>query len=159
MKASIPRMSLFLLVLVTANFFNNRSLSYQGVASDFKSGKVYFTEEHEESMSDASSSNFTSILYRNPEGETIVKKRIDYSRNLFCPDFIQEDLRDGYLEGAQVKGNEVELKFRKNYQQPIQAKKIEIPFPAVIDGGFNHFLKQHWQELCDGLTVKFYFAV
>lgn len=147
------------LLLILGNFNTKRSLTYNGIASDLESDEIYFTEHHEEYLSDTQSTELTEIEYRNPTGETIVKKRIDYSRNHFCPDFIQEDVRDGYIEGAKVNNEEIELIYRKNKKKNIQRKKIKIPSPAVIDGGFNYFLKSHWNELMKGEQIRFNFAV
>lgn len=147
------------LLLILGNFNTNRSLTYNGVASDLESDEIYFTEHHEEYLSDTQSTELTEIEYRNPAGKMIVKKRIDYSRNHFCPDFMQEDVRDGYIEGANVTGEEIELIYRKNKKKNIQRKKIKIPSPAVIDGGFNYFLKSHWNELMKGEQIRLNFAV
>ena len=140
------------------SFFNNRSLSYQGIASDLQSGKVSFTEDHEEFLTDSQSPEIATIQYRDPSGEIIVKKRIDYSHSLWAPDFMQEDLRDGYTEGARVVGEEVELTCRKDSKHASKTKRIKIPSPVVIDGGFNQFLKQHWDQLASGATIQFNFA-
>lgn len=148
-----------ILLLTLGNFNTKRSLTYNGIASDLESGEIYFTEHHEEYLSDSQSTELTEIEYRNPAGEIIVKKRIDYSRNHFCPDFMQEDVRDGYIEGAKVNGEEIELIYRKNKKKSIQRKKIKIPSPAVVDGGFNYFLKSHWNELIKGEQIRFNFAV
>ncbi len=125
------------------------SLKYSGTALDILSGEFYYTEEHEE-WRDGCEVTQTHIIFRDNKEQIIVKKLIDYSKSSSSPDFLLEDFRDGYLEGAEKKGRFTQLKYRKNSSKSVQTKLISIPEPAVIDGGFNHFVKEHWSQLMKG---------
>ena len=151
----------FFLVLsacIVFAFTTSENLHYRGTASDLKSGQFYYTEEHEELQQGASLSE-TVITYKDDAKKVIVTKKIDYSKNTIHPDFRQEDFRDGYLEGSKTENGITELMFRKNKRKSIETKKIKIPEPAVIDGGFNNFVKQHWDQLQAGERISFNFAV
>ena len=151
--------ALSVIFILSSQFTLKHSLTYQGIASDLVSGQVFFTEEHEEFLTDERLPELTLIQYKNPEGKIIVRKKIDYTHHTYHPDFIQEDLRDGYLEGAKAVGDEIELIHRKNNKKSIQTKRVRIPEPAVVDGGFNYFLKSRWDDLLSGKEIKFNFAV
>ncbi|MBA4145197.1 MAG: hypothetical protein C0523_05500 [Cytophaga sp.] len=139
-------------------FSAKHSLRYSGTASDLQSGEFYYTEEHEEWQSGEHTTE-TRIQFKDDQNKVIVSKRIDYSRNTFSPDFLQKDNRDGYMEGSSTVGEWTTLQFRKNSGKELQTKKIKIPSPAVVDGGFTHFVKAHWEEIMNGERITFYFAV
>jgi len=140
------------------SFTVNKPLRYTGKASDIVSGKLFYTEEHEEVM-DGNKAQATSIIYKSAAGKVIVKKKIDYSKAAFLPDFVQEDLRDGYMEAATTENGVTTLKLRKKFGKETKEKSMKIPAPAVADGGFNCFVKEHWKELISGKTISFNFAV
>ena len=139
-------------------FTVKHSLRYSGIASDLSSGEFYYTEEHEE-WNDDNGLSQTTITFKDKKGDVIVTKRIDYTKNSIQPDFMQEDLRDGYEEGAETKGQCIEMKCRKNFKKKLETKLVCVPSPAVVDAGFNNFVKAHLDELQKGKVVKFNFAV
>jgi hypothetical protein len=154
-----------LLILIIATIFfcsaalNKKEsiLKYYGSATDKLSDKFYYTEEHEEIKIDDVHS-FTKIVYKDQKGNIIAHKTIDYTKGLTNPSFLQEDLRDGYTEGAEVNGNQVKIIFRKNKNEPVKTKTITVPGKVVVDGGFNYFVKQNWTTIQSGNTVKFNFV-
>lgn len=153
------RVTLFVLIyFITIAFAPKDSIRYDGTASDLRSGQFYYTEEHEE-WQNGNQLSETQITYKDEIRNTIVIKKIDYSKSKTHPDFRQEDLRDGYLEGATTVGGVTEMVFRKNRRKSIEIKKIRIPEPVVIDGGFTNFVKLHWKDLENGETISFNFAV
>lgn len=151
-------LGLIVIGLGLSAFSSKHSLKYSGTASDLTSGQFYYTEEHEEWQNSGEVVE-TFITFKDNTDQTIVKKKIDYSKNGSRPDFLLEDLRDGYLEGAESKGEYTELKYRKNSSRKLETKLIRIPEPAVVDGGFNHFVKSKWSELMEGKRIVFHFAV
>ena len=118
----------------------------------------YYTEEHEE-WKNGNQLSETQITYKDEARNTIVTKKIDYQKSRIHPDFRQEDFRDGSLEAAKTEGGVTELTYRKNRKKAIETKKIRIPGPIVIDGGFTNFVKDHWQDLEKGEKISFNFAV
>lgn len=61
-----------------------------------------------------------------------------------------EDFRDGYIEGASVIGNSIKFIYRKNNQEEIKEGTISIPNNAVIDGGFDYFVRENWDTILAG---------
>lgn len=101
----------------------------------------------------------TITRYYNAESKLIATRSLDFSKSRFAPDFTTEDLRTGYLEGASVKGSRIKLFFRRNKNSAPEEKIIDVPHPAVVDGGFNQFIKSNWTLLEKGEPVVFYFTV
>jgi hypothetical protein len=138
--------------------FTNPTLTFVRIASNYKSGGFNYTEEYVQHYI-GNNVNETNILFKDERQKVFVRKRIDFSKNIFRPAYEQEDLRDGYYEGATINGNLTKLMYRKNATAELRTKDLNIPQPAIVDGGFNYFLKANWQQLCAGRTIKFYFAI
>ncbi|MBC7487977.1 MAG: hypothetical protein H7282_14645 [Cytophagaceae bacterium] len=133
-------------------------LTYQGIATDLKSNKFYYLEEHMETI-DHHVLKHAVIQYKDSAGAVIAKKAINYSGNKVTPVFEQNDYRDGYTEGVSFSGNKLVLKFRKNKKETLKTKSIDIPDNLVVDGGFNYYIKSNWIDLIAGKTKVFNFAV
>jgi hypothetical protein len=101
----------------------------------------------------------TATKYYNTENKLIATRSLNFSKSRFAPDFTTEDLRTGYLEGAVVTGSHIKLFFRRDKISPTKEKTIDVPHPAVVDGGFNQFIKSNWTLLEKGESVVFYFTV
>lgn len=131
---------------------------YQGIATDLKSDKLYYVEEHKELLSQHQLVE-TIIQYKDAAGEIIAKKVIDYSENKITPSFEQQDYRDGYVEGITYQGDKLVFKYRKSSSDKLKTKTISKPADLVVDGGFNYYIKAHWDELLVGQSMVFNFAV
>jgi hypothetical protein len=132
------------------------SNSYFGVAFDQKTGQKVYTDNHNENL-DGSTHISSKIEYKDPTGKVIAKKNISFSKNSSLPDFKLEDLRDGYIEGGEIVDGKYKLIYRKNKNEPIQEKTLEIAPKSVADGGFDHFIKENWIDLLAGKKIKFQF--
>ncbi|HWZ22619.1 MAG TPA: hypothetical protein VNW06_08195 [Cytophagaceae bacterium] len=133
-------------------------LVYKGIATDLKSDKFYYTEEHKEII-EQSVLKRTSIQYKDGEGIVIAGKKIDYSADKIRPSFEQNDYRDGCVEGVSFSNNKLILKCKKNKSEVLKTKSMDIPEDLVVDGGFNYYIKGNWGKLTEGKTLVFNFAV
>lgn len=133
-------------------------LSYQGIATDLKSNRFYYLEEHKETIEHHVLKQ-TTIQYKDSAGTVIARKIIDYSGNKVTPAFEQNDYRDGYTEGVAYSENKLVFKFRKNKKEALKTKSIDRPENLVVDGGFNYYIKGNWNDLVAGKTKVFNFAV
>ncbi len=129
-----------------------------GYAYDLKSNTLLYSESHQETYSGDTLLSST-VSYRFPDGKTFATKHIDFSAGSFLPNFKLEDSRQGYIEGGKKEGDELVLFTRDTTQAALKEKRVKPPAPAVADAGFNLFIKAHWDELLEGKTVKFNFAV
>ncbi|MEO5979918.1 MAG: hypothetical protein ABIS36_24385 [Chryseolinea sp.] len=130
--------------------------SYNGYA--YEKGKKIYTESFTEKFVDGKQTEMVTLYYSNDK-KLIAKRTLDYTRSLFTPDFITEDLRTGFMEGAEMKGKKVRLFFRKDKDSKLEEKTLEIPQPMIVDGGFNQYIKSNWDKLKDGKMLTFYFTV
>ncbi|GBF39850.1 hypothetical protein [Leptospira johnsonii] len=135
-------------------------IRFNGTAYDLETGNLLYRDFHEETWE--SGRHISSIItYKDPNGKTFAKKRISFLQNRTLPEFQLEDYRDGYLEGGILqKGNLVKLFFRRKLEDAIQEKSVDSGnHLSAMDGGFDYFVIDHWDELRAGKKIKFNFLV
>lgn len=131
---------------------------YTGYAYEEGTSDLIYTEEFTDSFVDGKHIE-TQTAYFDPNRRKIAHRVLDFRKSKFAPDFRTEDLRTGYLEGAEISGEGVRLFRRKSKDSKEEEKVMNIPQPVVIDGGFNQFIKSKWENLEKGETITFQFAV
>ncbi|WP_210413016.1 hypothetical protein [Leptospira semungkisensis] len=137
----------------------SKQVRFTGTAYDLETGKLLYRDYHEEFWENGKHTH-SLVTYKDPEGKTFAKKRISFVKNRNVPDFQLDDDRDGYLEGGSfLGGDSVKLFARRKTDQPIQEKVLENNGPAALDGGFDYFVEDHWEELVSGKKLSLYFLV
>ncbi|MCS6984305.1 MAG: hypothetical protein NZM25_04130 [Leptospiraceae bacterium] len=135
------------------------SSSYRAQAKDLKSGRVIYYENHEEIWQEGRHLH-SEVTYTTPEGKTIARKKIIFEKSKTAPDFVTEDLRTGYLEGAQYLGPQrIRLFTRESAHSPLKEKVLTFDDTVVVDGGFDYFIRQNWEKLMAGEKLHFLFTV
>jgi len=131
---------------------------YMGTAKDLNTGEFLYWEEHTEFYR-AGRHLSSTVDYRAADGRVFASKEIDFSLLSLRPDFFLEDQRNGYLEGAKVRGDSMELFWRRTIRQDLRSKVLPLPRLGVIDGGFDYFIRAQWDKLQEGRALSFRFAV
>jgi len=146
------------LVIVFPSFFpiwgEKPKYQYFGKAFDLKSGKFVYSDNHKEYFQNGKHI-YSEISYKDANGKEFGKKHIEFLPNSNLPTFRTEDNRDGYTEGADVNGRSVKLFFRRKSQDPMSEKTITPSQPAVMDGGFDYFVRENWSRLELGERMSF----
>lgn len=132
--------------------------SYTGYA--YKEGvkKPVYTEKFTDKTTDGKPTE-TITNYYDANNTLIAQRTLKFNKSSFAPDFKTEDFRTGYQEGAEMKGKKFRLFVKESKDDKPKEKIISIPSPAVIDGGFNQYIKANWSELEKGKALVFNFAV
>lgn len=131
--------------------------SYIGKAYDIETNELIYTEFQEEIVQDGKTM-LTTVTYKDPKDNTLVKKSVDFSPGPWQPTFRMEDQRDGYLEGAEWRNDILFVLGRENDQEPLEEEKLESEQPLVIDAGFDLFVRDNWENLLAGQEVEFNFV-
>ncbi|MBK8398567.1 MAG: hypothetical protein IPL26_25395 [Leptospiraceae bacterium] len=147
MKQSI--LSIFFFLCALQGLFAIETKKFNGEAFDLKSGKRLYYDHHEEFYENGKHL-YSQIEYKDVNGKVFAKKKIVFQKNPVRADFKLEDFRDGYIEGASVIGNSIKFIYRKNNQEEIKEGTISIPNNAVIDGGFDYFVRENWDTILAG---------
>jgi hypothetical protein len=166
MASRFFRSLLFVCTGVFVPYAQVSTRSFKGQAYEPGTSTVLYSEKFDMKM-DGNTPVSLKTEYRNPAGVFIAERTLDFSRHTFKPDYKLTDERDGYEEGARVlsqdgsgkKGStRIRVYVRENREKPLREKVIEVPEPSVIDGGFNVFIKSHWDPLMAGKRVAFNFV-
>lgn len=131
---------------------------YVGYAYTEDSNNLLYTEEFTDRFIDGKHLE-TTTDYFDPSHKKIAQRLLDFRQSRYAPNFKTEDLRSGYMEGAEVVGNKLKLFNRKDKDSRINEKIMSIPQPVVVDGGFNQFIKSNWSKLEKGEVIAFNFAI
>ncbi|BDA80436.1 hypothetical protein LPTSP3_g33660 [Leptospira kobayashii] len=134
------------------------TFQYFGKAYDLNSGKYVYSDNHSEFFTGGKHQR-SEVIYKDAAGNPFAKKYIHYDQNPLVPTFSTEDYRDGYLEGADVKGKQVRLYYKRKKEDSLEEKTYLPAYPAVMDGGFDHFVREYWDKLTRGERMSFRFLV
>ena len=102
-----------------------------GEARSASSGELRYTEYYQCS----SSGEQCEVEYRDTEGELFARKQLDYTRSWHSPSLVLEHLREDSLVSVER----------------------ELAEELVVDAGFDHYMRTHWDALDSGERIQFGF--
>lgn len=134
-----------------------QAIRFKGTAESLDSGDTVYTEHHRqtgECRDGLWRPLEHEVTYRDPEGETIAEKTIDYGDAPARPGFTLEDRRFGErIEVRNPEDSEVRIRYRASNGDE-SSYRIKAPDNGVIDAGFEVMVRQNWDALVeDGETV------
>ena len=153
----------------------DQSIRYSGTAYSLDDNQVLYREDHTLTMKDGQPIERTTLYY-DADNQLFAEKNNRYrsqfnnsdtnntdsnntgSDNSATPDFMLTDDRYGYSESMEQDGK----RWRVEYKEPEESgnKILSKPdYTPVIDAGFDEFVRAHWNDLMEGDTVNFSFAV
>lgn len=150
--------ALALLLFAAAVEADRTTIERTGYAYELGKDRLLYTEEHEEHQENGKVAR-SEVTYRDPDGEVIATKRLDFSSHATGPDFRLENLRNGHLEGAERQGDVIRVFFRRTGNDGLKEHELRPPGDAIIDGGFDRFIEMNWGRLLQGEAVKRPFLV
>ncbi len=127
--------------------------SVTGRAYDLEGDVLLYTEEHL-----YPSEYRHTVTYREATGEVFAQKRLDYTHSFTVPDFRQENTRNGeVIEVVRTDSDKLEVTYQANDKQKPKQKQVTIEPLMVVDAGFDHFVREHWDPLRKGrsLTIAY----
>lgn len=97
------------------------------------------------------------------DGEIIADKSLQFGEQMATPAFTLHDYRFGEVFAAEVTvtengGEQLVLQRGKSNEPDIKRIDNDDDQNIVIDAGFDEFIRQNWQPLLAGDTVRFEFA-
>jgi hypothetical protein len=97
------------------------------------------------------------VLYRCAAGNAFARKHLDYRGSAIAPTFTLEDARTGYREGLR-RGAGAALFVRRGAGEPERSAPLRAA-SAVVDAGFDEFVRARWDALATGRAVPIEFAL
>ncbi|WP_421920388.1 hypothetical protein [Marinifilum sp.] len=149
---------LIILTLSLSSFTSNTNeRTYEGVAKDKKSKQIIYKEVHEELFKEGKHiGTITWFVCKN--NIEFAKRELDFSKSFQKPSYKLIDNRNGLIEEVTHKGgNHFDIRYRKNTNSKLKKKNIYVPEPAVVDGGFNYFIKNNWDRIISEEHINFNF--
>ncbi|MCB1176573.1 MAG: hypothetical protein KDK36_03235, partial [Leptospiraceae bacterium] len=153
----LGKLLFFFLLLGNFHLLLAENYNYAGFAVTQKGGKKVYSDNHTEIWKNGKHIA-SKIVYKDANGKAFAEKEINFSKNPNLPDFKLEDSRDGYMEGAMLlPNNKIKLFYRENQNSKAEERVMSIPKNSAIDGGFDFYLKNHWDDLLAGKSICFNF--
>lgn len=127
---------------------------YTGDAYARDSGQLLYREVH--FLYGGPEQSRQLVLYRCPGGAPFARKLLQGAPDAVAPDFEFVDARSGYREGARRTGGGREVYVQKNADASTRSKILPHRAGAVVDAGFDAYVRRHWAALAGGpSTIPF----
>jgi hypothetical protein len=124
--------------------------SYQGYAYATADNRLLYRETHW--LTSDNRVEHRLVLYSCPDGAPFVRKRVNSAPGPATPDVDLYDGRAGYREGVRTLDGRREVFAQSDAGAPERRAPLPSPAPpnAVIDAGFDAFVRTHWDALSGG---------
>jgi hypothetical protein len=132
-------------------------VSYSANAFSLDGGELLYVERHVEIQREGRLAE-REVRYEDASGKLIAEKLVRYGESALTPTFKMIDFRLGLREGAEVESGEVVL-FSGPLEEPDRGRRVKRPRVAVIDAGFDAFVRDNFSEVVRGRSMVFDFAV
>lgn len=134
-------------------------LTYSGSAFDLDNEALVYTEVHYLALA-GERVRERLVLYRCPNGAAFARKRVQDSPLPAVPQFELEDRRLNYSEGLKIDTDKVEVYVREPDETEVKREVLaKVPADLVADAGFDVLVRENWDSLVAGETVRFQFLV
>jgi hypothetical protein len=127
------------------------AVQYQvGTAHAASDGRVLYREHHWTWEGERAPRRL--VLYRCPDGAAFARKHVDAGPGASTPDIDFTDGRDGYAQRITRAGAAVDVLVRESAGRE---RRLRLPArgDAVIDAGFDAYVRRHWAAL-DGQGAR-----
>jgi hypothetical protein len=120
---------------------------YQGYAYAADGQRLLYREAHW--LYSENGVEHRLVVYTCPDGAPFVRKRVDTAPGAATPDVDLLDGRGGYREGVRTQDGRREVFAQADARSPERRAALPLPPPpnAVIDAGFDAFVREHWDVL------------
>jgi len=148
----------FVLTFFISFVLAERTHTRTGYAYDQKTNDLIYSEIHYEKYKNGLILH-SNVIYKNPESNVIARKRVDFIRNSFLPEFSLQNNFTGHLEITSYAGDKYKIIFVALQGQAEQTATIEYPSDAVGDAGFDNLIIRYWQQIITGEVLRRDFLV
>ncbi|MDE5418852.1 hypothetical protein L3049_12625 [Labilibaculum sp. DW002] len=144
-------MKKLLFIIILFSFYGFRSGTenrvYEGIAMDKNSLEFIYKEVHQEIFREGKHLE-TQTSFVGENGSEFAHRELDFRNSFQKPNYLLMDERSGLLEEViHLGANQFGIRYQKNYNSKLKEKSIYVPEPAVVDGGFNYYIKNNWNKL------------
>lgn len=161
-NAGNPRAVVALCLMAVSTGAVGETVRFTGEAREQDGDTLLYTEHHEQRGS-CEGPNWipetNQVTYRDPDGNVIAEKTVDYSEAPERPGFVLEDQRFGERMEVRNRGDRKAVVDWRTTDGERKRFETTIPDNGVIDAGFEVMVRNHWDTLVeegDGVEIRFF---
>jgi hypothetical protein len=133
--------------------------TFIGYARDIGTGQLLYVETHA-IRGGGTPAEERVVLYRREEtSPPFARKWLRYADDRSRPSFEFADERSGYSESVERSGSDLRVRSRAGAQARERSALLRVSDVAVIDAGFDEFVRARWTELQRGEALDAPFLV
>jgi hypothetical protein len=121
------------------------NLHYLGTAYAAHGNQELYQEEH--FVFEQNNQRTRLVLYRCPSGQPFARKWVREVSSASAPDFDLVDARTGYREGVSGALGARMVYVQENDHSPLHSVPLQPRPNAVIDAGFDAYVREHFDQL------------
>lgn len=145
---------LFICTVISYSTLAN-TISYWATAIDLQTNQIIYREKHTETYSGNIPTSFL-VQYFKPNGQEFATKRVQFVNTNYDPDINLSYPNLGYNEFTKhLKENTYRVGHTKKSTRTIQYKELSVNRTAVIDNGFDLYIKENMPLLKQGKYLHF----
>ena len=133
--------------------------TFSGYARDPDTGALLYVETHAVREADSPAETREVLYRREPGAEPFARKTLSYGADRARPSFDFRDQRSGYDESVTREGDGFKVSARAGHAASPSSAFLRERDVAVIDAGFDEFVRAHWGELQRGRRLDAAFLV
>ena len=118
---------------------------YRGYAYTPEDHKLLYTESHWLYEDDGVGHRL--VIYSCADGQAFARKWVDTAPGTATPDVDMADGRTGYREGVRTRAGQRQVYSQADASSPEKQAPLGSPPNAVIDAGFDAFVRERWEAL------------
>jgi len=146
-----------LLLIGTSSTANANNPWTTGTAYAAADGRVVYRELHYAAPGQAGLSS--RVEYKDPEGQVIVSKQLDFSRSLTAPAIDQLDLRTNTRIFTRYEDERLQAGYQRDADSALRTDTLQTRPELIVDAGFDPFVRAQWDALRAGRSVSAAFFV
>ena len=139
------------LLMLSANGYCGEDWSVLGNAYDRDGQQLRYQEYHY--YSDDGLDH--RVDYKDPQGKLLAEKTVNYRTGHMSPSFKQQSWLYPEMLAVSVQARQLLIQYTEGGSEARQA--VSRQQPLVVDAGFDHYIREHWEPLLAGKALEFYF--
>ncbi len=157
--ALLPGWALAIITLFAWPPVSAEEVAIIGRATLLDAGTEAYEEHYFFDAPDPSTRRSTRVEYRQPDGSLLSIKKLHHGSHPQRPSFRQRNLLTGRLIDVKTSSRGVTLQYRAGEGEPLLSSDLPLPDNAVVDAGFDVFVRQNFEALNAGQRMVFSFLL
>ncbi len=133
--------------------------TFTGYARDLDTGALLYVESHAVCAAGTPDEERVVLYRRDERAAPFARKTLRYGADRARPAFDFADLRSGFAESVTREGSAVRVNARAGATASPRSASLDLSEVAVIDAGFDEYVRDNWSRLQRGDSLNAPFLV